>query len=295
MADDDNGRLFSWKEIAAYLGCDVRTCLRWEKERGLPVHRPGGTPGPRVMAWKRELDAWLIGTAPKEPPTVPSPRPETAPISRRTFDPKRLLFPASLVLLSGLAFFGIRTLTRDREPRDFRIEGSRLIVVNAAQKRLFEFDTRLDGLWPEARYREWFQTRHRNETDEFRFAALLAIKDLDRDGRAEVLFVPRASSGSVAKRLYCFDGRGATRWTFDGGRAMAFGGRIFSGDYYSSFEIHDLDGDGRLEIIVLSDHYQRYPTQLAILSADGRLRGEYWHSGRICDILPLDRDGDGRQ
>jgi predicted DNA-binding transcriptional regulator AlpA len=61
MMDEKNGRLVSWKEIAAYLGCDVRTCLRWEKERGLPVHWSGGKPGPRVMAWKKELDQWLAG------------------------------------------------------------------------------------------------------------------------------------------------------------------------------------------------------------------------------------------
>jgi hypothetical protein len=30
--------LGSWKEIAAYLGRDVRTVQRWEKKEGLPVH-----------------------------------------------------------------------------------------------------------------------------------------------------------------------------------------------------------------------------------------------------------------
>jgi hypothetical protein len=33
----------SWKEIAVYLSCDERTCLRWEKKLGLPVHRRKGT------------------------------------------------------------------------------------------------------------------------------------------------------------------------------------------------------------------------------------------------------------
>ena len=31
--------LDSWKEIGKYLGRDTRTCYRWEKELGLPVHR----------------------------------------------------------------------------------------------------------------------------------------------------------------------------------------------------------------------------------------------------------------
>jgi hypothetical protein len=32
MAEEGRQRLTSWKEIAAYLGRDVRTVLRWEKE-----------------------------------------------------------------------------------------------------------------------------------------------------------------------------------------------------------------------------------------------------------------------
>ena len=34
--------LNSWKEIASYLGRSVRTVQRWEREFGLPVHRPAG-------------------------------------------------------------------------------------------------------------------------------------------------------------------------------------------------------------------------------------------------------------
>ena len=51
--------LQSWKEISAYLGRDVRTCRRWEKHLGLPVHRLDGSPRARVLAYKDEVDAWL--------------------------------------------------------------------------------------------------------------------------------------------------------------------------------------------------------------------------------------------
>ncbi len=54
-----NQRLDSWKEIAAFFGCDERTVRRWEKERGLPVHRlPGGSRG-KVFAYSEELTRWL--------------------------------------------------------------------------------------------------------------------------------------------------------------------------------------------------------------------------------------------
>lgn len=36
--DPRAGRLDSWKEIAVYLGRDVRTVQRWERREGLPIH-----------------------------------------------------------------------------------------------------------------------------------------------------------------------------------------------------------------------------------------------------------------
>src|SRR5215469_12290929 len=59
-ASTARARLDSWKEIAAYIGRDIRTAMRWEKERGLPVHRvPGDGARQPVFAYKDELDEWL--------------------------------------------------------------------------------------------------------------------------------------------------------------------------------------------------------------------------------------------
>lgn len=55
------GVLNSWKEIAAYLDRDVRTVMRWEETRGLPVHRLPGGPKSAVYALKSELEAWRKG------------------------------------------------------------------------------------------------------------------------------------------------------------------------------------------------------------------------------------------
>src|SRR5687767_9100994 len=59
MSDPARQRLNSWKEISAHLKRDVRTVSRWEKERGLPVHRVPGGKGPSVFAYTDEVDAWL--------------------------------------------------------------------------------------------------------------------------------------------------------------------------------------------------------------------------------------------
>jgi len=59
VASDD--RLDSWKEIAAYLGREVRTVQLWEKSEGLPIHRQQHARLGSVYAFKSELDAWRNG------------------------------------------------------------------------------------------------------------------------------------------------------------------------------------------------------------------------------------------
>ena len=65
--------LVSWKEIAAFLNRAERTVKRWERDRGLPVHRvPGGERG-GVFAYPDELEAWLLGQDDKTTDTSPVP------------------------------------------------------------------------------------------------------------------------------------------------------------------------------------------------------------------------------
>jgi Tol biopolymer transport system component len=52
------GRLDSWKEIAAYLGRGVRTVQRWEREEGLPVHRLAHDRRGTIYARREELSEW---------------------------------------------------------------------------------------------------------------------------------------------------------------------------------------------------------------------------------------------
>lgn len=58
-ATSEQDRLDSWKEIAAYLGREVRTVQRWEKQEGLPVHRHLHDRQGTVYAYRSELDAWF--------------------------------------------------------------------------------------------------------------------------------------------------------------------------------------------------------------------------------------------
>jgi TolB-like protein len=54
-------RLDSWKEIATYLGRDVTTVQRWERQEGMPVHRHLHHKRGSVYALSSELDAWRQG------------------------------------------------------------------------------------------------------------------------------------------------------------------------------------------------------------------------------------------
>jgi tetratricopeptide (TPR) repeat protein len=69
--------LVSWKEIAVFLNHSESTVKRWERDRGLPVHRiPGGERG-GVFAYSDELADWLKGEAfaleTDEPATIEQP------------------------------------------------------------------------------------------------------------------------------------------------------------------------------------------------------------------------------
>lgn len=53
--------LAGWKEIAEYFGKCVRTVQRWERDMGLPVHRPNPKLRGSVIAYPGGLDVWLRG------------------------------------------------------------------------------------------------------------------------------------------------------------------------------------------------------------------------------------------
>ena len=58
-AGDVATALRGWKQVAAYLGRDVRTVQRWERNEHLPVHRQLHLKLGSVRALRAELDDWL--------------------------------------------------------------------------------------------------------------------------------------------------------------------------------------------------------------------------------------------
>jgi hypothetical protein len=54
--------LHTWKEIAGYLDCGLRTVQRWEAQLALPVRRAEGKNRSHVLAMRSEIDEWLKST-----------------------------------------------------------------------------------------------------------------------------------------------------------------------------------------------------------------------------------------
>lgn len=52
--------LRSWKDIARYMGTCVKTVQRWERCYGLPVRRVQPGKGSVVLAFRSEVDEWLL-------------------------------------------------------------------------------------------------------------------------------------------------------------------------------------------------------------------------------------------
>jgi hypothetical protein len=318
--------LNSWKEIAGYLGCEERTCRRWELSLGMPIHRMEGTAKSRVYAYKGELDAWreaklnggvgagsgpqlesehapksnFRGTGPNSGPRreldsgmglrPDAARPEfrSNPLIRKLL----WLIPAAGVLLAAALFF---FRPSPGEPADFKINGSKLIVVDKKGKELWDFDTGLDNLISEKEYRGRFQNRIRSANGRISLPYFV-MKDINHDGKTEVLFAPKTADGYGEPGLFCFNSRGKETWHHKPGRELHFGGRDFSGDYrILGIEPHDINGDGKSELFLITAHMPHSPSGLVVLSCQGKVLGEFVNWGRINDIAFVDVDADGRE
>jgi hypothetical protein len=178
-------RLSSWKEIAEYLDCKPRTCIRWEKSLGLPIHRLEGAPKSRVYASKLELDGWLRTKL----------RNGSAAALGKKRDRKRpwlgWLLPSAGLLLAAAAILIFLILPGSEGPALTVPETFDGVPHSSGLFDMYPGDIITTEFLPEGKLRVWRKRNERTYFESWRMAPLrhtsLAIGDLDGDADQEIV------------------------------------------------------------------------------------------------------------
>lgn len=284
-------RLDSWKEIAAYLERDVRTVRRWEKERGLPVHRvPGGERG-AVFAYRAEVDVWLKGAGNKAagdgPSAAASPvSVELGPdavglgVARPAINisgqaPAVAAWPgrywAAVTLLCGLAVGGywLWHSWYGGPAVDASFVGNSLVARNRRGEVswTYPFSEPLDPNADNLRQR-------------------IAIVDLGPDRKGDVLaavpFAVQGQAKSPGDALYCFSSEGKLRWRHSFNDTLRFGENEY-GPPWVAMPPSVISGK-RLAIWAGAREADYSPSALVELDRDGHRLAQFVNWGHIAVV-----------
>jgi hypothetical protein len=298
---DTPRRLDSWKEIAEYLGHDVRTAIRWEQERGLPVHRMPGTKRSSVFAFTGEIDRWLLTDgvggdghasagvppgpgAPLQADDQPSPR---HPHQRSARARWLALLVASVVLvLLGLAFRAY--LFSSRRPGVPRVTG---IALSGTALRAY--DEAGTVLWAHDFGRA---VEQRQDPDGEGFPETFSWSDIDSDSVAELLV--SVAFGNLSgndppgnNELFAFSATGRVLWSHRLEDTLTFGAGRYGPPWHGlgpspgrALAVFEVDGQKR--IAWAQSHATWWPSVLTILDASGRPLSKWVHSGVIYTVVP---------
>jgi hypothetical protein len=316
-----------WKDIARYFGVVDRTAQLWEQTRGLPVRRKRGPRG-RVYAYPSDLAAWYAAINAGEANDQLQEQPGTP---YRTADAEgsgdsgenRHSPPASEPHLEDVSREQQTSSLPNATPNAQRTRGrpgfrpGSLTALTISLICLFLLGAwaansfapaplsrlAVDGLFISAyspedrvlwRYRLPFPYFQRHPARSLFPAVQPLIADLDGDGRMEALAwdaVPNESG--VSDTLYCFSAKGQLRWTFQPKRVVRSSQSEFSPTYNGRVLVPVRYGGGKTGVLAAAYHRPYHPTQVVLLSAEGEILREYWHTGYFLAAAVADLDKDG--
>ena len=134
----DKKRLDGWKEISDYLGRDVRTCQRWERELKLPVYRVNQDSNrSKVFSYTTEIDEWFSLTL------------KNNNGEKKGLRTKKWLVPVLLIIVVVAVFFGIFSFVFNKNdqfmslsheasnPVRWDIKGSQIVVYDVQDNILW--------------------------------------------------------------------------------------------------------------------------------------------------------------
>ncbi|MCS6954246.1 MAG: hypothetical protein RMK57_06375 [Bryobacterales bacterium] len=272
-------RLTSWKEIAQYLGADERTVRRWERERGLPVHRLPGGKRSYVYAYPAELDQWLRSQAPETNAPIDAAAEPARPSPTERWL-KRLHINARKIILTLVALLviaiGVNWYWRLRPafPSRAEIDG-----------RVLEVRDRSNGLLWSHTFPDSLRTAEELQGNLLRPHRRLHLADLDGDGASEVIFraayrSEEGSSGPDLEEITCFSSRGKLLWRYRPQVTVNMGGMRFDGPWRFTDLIPVRTGHGTQLWASLVHQYWR-PSFVVRLDASGRAALHFLNAGFI--------------
>lgn len=200
---------------------------------------------------------------------------------------RALMIPAAAVALVLAAYLSFRFLATPDQPKSGRLDGSNLVVMNADGKELWR------KFFPEGFSTDWYyQTYYEKQR-----ANLMWFGDLEGKGHSSVLFsyVPAGPQMSRPATLICYSDRGKEMWRWNPGRELPE--LPGSPATYAIWAVGVLQPTAKTpaRIVVMSQHQPWWPSQVALVDANGKTISEYWHSGGLNTMTLVDMDGDGRE
>lgn len=263
-------RLESWKEVAAYLGRDVRTAIRWEQERGLPVHRVPGGRRQAVFAYPEELDAWMEGRS--GAPEAGSPPPADVPVSERVPSRARLrraryAHLAGAVLPAAVAIALLTGVWRVAPVARVAFEGGWVVAMDASGRERWRYA--IDG---RPTYR---RVDH-------------MLVDFAGRGAPDVvvLLTEQPVPTAASDRIFVFSPAGELRWSAQPSDTLSFGGIAYGAPWFSAAWTA-METGGVTRLVWAVRHVTWWPSMLLTFDGDGRRIGTFVNAGWIHSIAPL--------
>jgi hypothetical protein len=260
-------RLDSWKAIASYLGKDAGTVRRWERTRGLPVHRVPGGKGTSVYAFSAEIDAWL------KTPGQENVGDDQADSSAAAWPWKWIAGAAAIVAIAAGGWY-VRRPSIDPKSLQIHMTEQSVTAVDGDGRQLWVHQL-ADG---------W---RH-IKTEVNTYSRVVT----GRDARIYYITSHRQKPNDQAVEggeFTALEIDGQPRFTFRFFDAVRFGGKPYAEPWaITAFSV--LDGDPGPRLAVAAHHWLWGPSLLAILDDKGNRLGTYANDGWIEQLQWLSPD-----
>jgi hypothetical protein len=298
MPPTQPSKLDGWKEIAAHLGRDVTTAIRWEHERRLPVRRvPGGKRG-AVYAYRHEIDQWLSGSragSDEDNGKTAGEATDVAAVSQPTaahaFERagagrlgrrRNLTWTVTIAGAVGVAL-AVGGLWGGSAAVPLGSWGDRAGtspgMIDHVEYRRSEIVARDDAgheLWRHAFNTPLFDSAGNRPSPRH------AVVDLDGDGTTElVASVARwVTPAARQDELLCFSQSGRVRWRLQLDDVVSFRGGTFGPPWTDGHVVaYRIAGEAR--IAWSQNSSPSWPSVLTVLEGSGRRVSRFMHSGSI--------------